>query len=268
MPRIKKLILFTGLIFLAAIILLAGLIKQSYIAPIIMYHYVHYGANPDDKLVVTPEVFQRQMRFLKEQRYNVVPLEALAVLIKEKRKIPARTIAITIDDGHRDNYEQIYPVLKKYNLPATMFVIVNEIGRIQNDKLSWGQIKEMRDSGLISFGSHTLGPEPLVNIKSEEEVKRQIFESKKILEEKLGKEVKIFSYPEGLFNAKIKKMVIGAGYLAAVSTSPGINSSSDDIFGLKRQRISQNAGNLFIFYIQASGYYGPIREFQHSFKKR
>lgn len=268
MPRIKKLILFTGLIFLAAIILLAGLIRQRYTVPIIMYHYVHYGANPDDKLVVTPEAFQRQMRFLKERRYNVVPLETLAVLIKEKRKIPARTIAITIDDGQRDNYDQIYPVLKKYNLPATMFVIVNEIGRVQNDKLSWDQIKEMRDSGLINFGSHALGAEPLVNIKSEEELEKQIFESKKILEGKLGKEVKIFSYPEGLFNAKIKKMAMQAGYLAAVSTSPGISSPSDDIFALKRLRISQNADNLFIFYVQASGYYGPVREFQHSFRKK
>jgi len=268
MPRIKKLILFTGLSFLALIILLAGLVRQRYTAPIIMYHYVHYGANAGDKLVVTPEVFQRQMRFLKERRYNVIPLEELAVLIKEKKKIPARAIAITIDDGHKDNYNYIFPVLKKYGLPAAMFVIVNEIGRPQNDRLSWGEIKEMRDSGLISFGSHALGAEPLVNIRSEEELKRQIYASKKILEEKLGKEVKIFSYPEGLFNAKIKKMVTQAGYLAAVSTSPGISSPSDDIFALKRQRISQNAGNLFIFYIQASGYYGPIKEFQRSFKKR
>jgi len=268
MPRIKKLILFTVLILLAAVILFAGLVRQRYTAPIIMYHYVHYGANADDKLVVTPEAFQRQMRFLKERRYNVIPLEELAVLIKEKRKIPARTIAITIDDGHRDNYDQIYPVLKKYNLPATMFVIINEIGRVQNDKLSWSQIKEMQDSGLISFGSHALGAEPLVNIKSEEELKGQIFESKKLLEEKLEKEVKIFSYPEGLFNAKIKKMAMDAGYLAAVSTSPGISSPSDDIFALKRLRISQNADNLFIFYVQASGYYGPVREFQRSFKKR
>ncbi len=63
-------------------------------------------------------------------------------------------------------------------------------------------------------------------------------------------------------------MAMEAGYLAAVSTSPGISSPSDDIFALKRLRISQNAGNLFIFYIQASGYYGPVREFQHSFKKK
>lgn len=268
MSRIKKLILFTGLVFLAAIILLVILVRQRYIAPIIMYHYVHYGAQAKDKLVVTPETFQRQMRFLKERHYNVIPLEALAVLIKEKRKIPARTIAITIDDGHKDNYNHIFPVLKKYNLPATMFVIVNEIGRSQNDRLSWGEIKEMQDSGLISFGSHALGPEPLVNIKSDEEIKRQVFESKKLLEEKLGKEVKIFSYPEGLFNAKIKKMVMEAKYLAAAATSPGISSPSGDIFALKRLRISQNAGNLFIFYIQASGYYGPVREFQRSFKKK
>ncbi len=264
----KKPVLFAALVFLTGLIFLVALIKSRYAAPILMYHYVHRGADLQDKLTVTPETFERQMRFLKEHRYNVVPLETLAAIVKEKKELPPRAVAITIDDGHRDNYDYIYPILKKYNLPATVFVIVDEIGRPQNDRLSWDQIKKMQDSGLVAFGSHALGPQPLVNIRSEEELKKQIFGSRRMLEAKLGKEIKIFSYPEGFFNAKIKKMVMDAGYLAAVATAPGLHSPNDDVFALKRQRISQNADNLFIFYIQASGYYGPVKEFQRSFKKR
>ncbi|MDD5167140.1 MAG: polysaccharide deacetylase family protein [Candidatus Omnitrophica bacterium] len=268
MFKIRKLIIIVSLIFLAGVLLLANSIRQHYIVPIIMYHYVHPNPDSKDRLTVSPVTFERQMRFLKEKRYNVIPLEELATLIKDKKKIPPKTIVITTDDGHKDNYDYIFPILRKYNLPATMFVIIDEIGRPQNDRLSWDEIKEMQDSGIISIGSHSLGPEPLINIKSEEEIKRQVFESKRILEEKSGKEVSAFSYPEGFFNAKIKKMVMDAGYKASVATSPGINFPDNDPFALKRLRISSNAGNLFIFYIEASGYYLPVREFQRRNRDR
>jgi len=121
----------------------------------------------------------------------------------------------------------------------------------------------MQDSGLIHFGSHTLGPEPLINIKSGQEIKKQIFDSKKILEEKLGRRVDMFSYPEGLFNEKIKQLVKDAGYKLAVATNPGKKFANDDIFALKRLRISANADNLFVYWIETSGYYNFMREHRH-----
>lgn len=262
MPRIKKLIIFISLILIALGVYLVNSVRQRYIVPIIMYHYIHPNPDSKDRLTVSPETFDQQMRFLKERRYNVISLEKLATLIKDKKKIPSRTIAITIDDGHKDIYNYAFPVLKKYNFPATVFVIIDEIDRPQDDRLNWNQIKKMQDSGVVTIGSHALGAEPLINIQSEEELKRQIFESRKILEEKLKKEINTFSYPEGFFNAKIKKMVMDAGYKLAVATTPGIHSPSDDVFALKRVRISSNSSNLFIFYIEVSGYYAPIREYQ------
>ena len=121
----------------------------------------------------------------------------------------------------------------------------------------------MQDSGIITFGSHTLGPEPLINIKSEQDLKKQVFDSKKILEEKLGRPISAFSYPEGRFNNRIKQLVMTAGYKLAVATNPGRKFSSDDIFALKRLRISANSNSLFIFWIETSGYYNFIREHRH-----
>jgi len=212
-------------------------------------------------LIVSPETFDRQMSFLKRHKYNIVPLETLANLIKEKEKIPPKTVAITLDDGYRDNYTNAFPILKKYNLPATIFIIVEEVGRPLGDRLSWGEIKIMQDSGIITFGSHTLGPTPLINIKSDEELKRQIFDSKRVLEEKLGREVRLFSYPEGMFNAKIRQMVIEAGYTCAVATNPGKYYPDDDIFALKRIRISERAKNMFVFAVETSGLYTFMKEY-------
>ena len=142
-------------------------------------------------------------------------------------------------------------------------MIINEIGRPQGDRLSWDEIKIMQDSGIISFGSHALGPEPLINIKTEEELKQQIFDSKKILEEKLACKIKAFSYPGGMFNAKIRHLVKEAGYELAVATNPGKKSANNDIFALKRLRISSTSDNLFVFWIETSGYYNFMREHRH-----
>lgn len=231
--------------------------------PIIMYHSVSPDAKEENRLSVSKQTFQRQMRFLKQNHYNVLSLEKLGVLIRNGKKFPPKAVVITFDDGYRDNYVYAFPVLKKYNLPATMFIIVNEVGRPQGDRLAWDEIKAMSDSALISVGSHCLGPEPLVKIKLKEALEKEIFDSKKILEEKLSKSVIVFSYPEGMFNSRIKQLVKGAGYKLAVATNPGKNFSSIDIFALKRIRISESARNLFVFWIQTSGFYTFIKENRH-----
>ena len=267
MPRSKRLT-FIFAVIIAALIFAAGFLRGQYVVPILMYHSINPAASPNNMLAIRADTFDKQMRFLKANRYNVISLQALVDLIKNKKKIPPKTICITSDDGYKDNYTYALPVLKKYNLPATMFIIIDEVGRAQGDRLNWDEIKEMQDSGLITFGSHTLGPEPLVNFKSEPQIKRQIFDSKKILEEKLGRKVAFFSYPEGLFDAKIKQLVVDAGYSGAVATNPGRDYADDDIFLLKRLRISENSSNMFIFAVETSGYYTFAKEYKKERKKR
>ncbi|HTZ11643.1 MAG TPA: polysaccharide deacetylase family protein [Candidatus Margulisiibacteriota bacterium] len=256
---------------IAVILIVAGFIfsgfvlRSNYAVPILMYHSVNPVKNPYIRsLIVSPESFRRQMRFLKERRYNVVTLKQLGELIASGGKIPPRTIAITFDDGYRDNYTYAFPVLKEYKIPATIFIIIDEVGRLVKDKsgddrLSWEEIRLMQDSGLINFGSHTMGPKLLTEIKSEEELKRQIFLSKSILEGELGVPVYAFSYPEGRFNAKIRQMVMDAGYKMAVATKLKKDYTKNDVFALRRVRVSPNSDNLFVFWFETSGFYNFLR---------
>jgi peptidoglycan/xylan/chitin deacetylase (PgdA/CDA1 family) len=209
---------------------------------------------------ISPETFQRQMGFLKRHHYNVVTLKTIADLIRDRKKIPPKTLAITFDDGYKDNYTYAFPILKKYNFPATIFIIINEVGRPEDDRLSWDEIKVMQGSGIITFGSHTLSHAYLPEISSDQELKFEIFDSKRMLEEQLGREVSIFSYPGGRFNTKIKQFVRDAGYKVAVATNPGKRFPNNDIFVLKRLRISSTSNNLFVFWIETSGYYTFIKE--------
>lgn len=260
MPKRKRLIVFIGIVVFL-VFLLANFIRQQYVVPIIMYHSVNPDAKPENRLSVSVETFQRQMLFLHRNHYNIMPLEILADLIKRGKRLPPKSIALTFDDGYKDNYTYAFPILKKYHIPVTVFVIFDEVGRA--DRLSWEEIKEMRDSDIITFGSHALGPEPLINIKSPEELKRQIYDSKIKLEEKLKEKVNLFSYTQGMFTEQIRKLVIDAGYKSAVATNPGRNYPNDDIFALKRLRISENAGNMFIFWVETSGFYTFMKERRH-----
>jgi len=261
----KKRIIFICAVILLVFGLLAGFIRGKYVPPILAYHMIE--PQFQYALAISDKTFEKQMKFFKERHYNLVTLEQLAILIREHKKIPPRTVSITFDDGYQDNYTYAFPVLKKYGIPATIFLIYDEVGRSANDRLSWEMIKEMQSSGLITFGSHTLGPEPLINFKSKEEIKRQIFESKRLLEEKLGRTVNFFSYPEGFFTPEIRQMVIDANYLAAVGTKTRKGYPNDDVFVLKRLRISENSRNMFIFWAETSGYYTFFKENKRKHRK-
>ena len=103
-----------------------------------MYHYVNNEEPLKSRLGVSPESFERQMRFLRERKYNIVSLEELTDLIKNKKKIPPMTVAVTFDDGYLDNILHAYPVLKKYDIPAAIFVVINRIGKhlVNDDYMS------------------------------------------------------------------------------------------------------------------------------------
>ena len=233
--------------------------RSLYMLPVIMYHSVSPYARQGNRMELSVDLFTRQMEFLKTHHYNVISLEAVGQMIREKKRFPAKSVAITFDDGYQDNYVYAYPVLMKLGLPATIFIIYNEVARPLGDRLSWDEIKEMQASGLITIGSHTLDHPILVEIKSEAELKRQIFDSKKKLEEKLGVAVNAFCYPSGRFNAQVREMVIQAGYRLAVATALGKSFSNQDVYLIKRVRVS-GSDNLFDFWAKTSGYYNSFRE--------
>jgi peptidoglycan/xylan/chitin deacetylase (PgdA/CDA1 family) len=254
MLKKKRIALSIVLVLLVFILSFFGYLSGRYVVPIMMYHSINPKSNAVLKaLIVNPQTFERQVCFLKKGGYNILPLETLGELIRDNKKLPSKAVALTFDDGYKDFYKYAFPILKRYRMPATMFIIVDEVGR--HDRLSWEEIKEMQASGLITFGSHCMGPEPLINIRSEVELKRQIFYSKKVLESKLGRPVNTFSYPEGFLNQNIRALVIEAGYKLAVSTKTGNCYSPRDLFALKRVRISESAGNQFYLWLKVSGYH-------------
>ncbi len=241
-------------LFLIVILAIAVIAPSRYVVPVIMYHNIDY--KKDSALSVTPESFERQMRFLRRSGYNVISIDELASLLKDKKPLKPKTIAITFDDGLENNYLNAYPALKKYKLPATIFVIVNEIGK--EGYLKWSELREMSGNN-ITIGSHTLTHAYLTSLDPSA-LDKELVLSKSILEEKLNRKVNVMSYPLGGFNERVKEAVKRAGYTGACATSPGKKYPNNDLYAIKRLRISHQCDNLFVFWIETSGFYTWIKE--------
>ncbi|MDD5136730.1 MAG: polysaccharide deacetylase family protein [Candidatus Omnitrophica bacterium] len=256
----RRRILFIGIVAVAVIAVVSAVIyvETSYTVPILMYHSINNDAGAT-KLSVSPEDFARQMEFLHKNHYNVVPLEKAVPFIKKKERPPQKTIAITFDDGFRDNYVYAYPVLKRYDIPATIFVVMDWVGTSPK-YMDWDEIKEMSDSGLIAIGSHTNEHHWLLD-SDEDILKAEVEGSKKTLESRIGRKVNVFCYPMGRFDERSKKAVEAAGYLCAVSTNSG-DVSLDDVYGINRVRISRSSGNLFIFWAETTRCYAWFKQFR------
>jgi peptidoglycan/xylan/chitin deacetylase (PgdA/CDA1 family) len=254
----KKRISIIAIIGIAAAIAASGFfyINNAYVVPVLMYHSIDNNDRAT-KLSVSPESFARQMKFLHDNHYNIVGLEKIAAYIQRKEKVPPKTLAITLDDGYMNNYEEAYPVLKKYRLPATMFVIVDKVDH--PGWLGWKELKEMSDSGVITVGSHTMSHRWLPSI-DDHMLKYELEESKKVLEERLGRPVDFLCYPLGAYDERVEKAARGAGYLCALTTDPGRFNSNYDIYAIKRVRISRTSDNLFVFWIKACGWYTWVKE--------
>ncbi len=254
---LKKRVPYLLIVFLILIFVVFSLILRSgYVVPVLMYHSVDENWK-ESKLSVSPESFRRQMEFLVKNKYNIVSLHKIKELQESGRPIPHKTIAITFDDGYENNYTNAFGVMKEYNIPAAIFVVLNKIGR--EGYLTWPQIEKMAENN-IEIGSHTLSECYLPDIKDEAQLKREIYDSRRILKERIPQAGDFIAYCSGGFNKNIRQIVIDAGYDGACATNPGKDYPDDDIYAIKRLRISRTSDSLFVFWIETSGFYTWIKE--------
>jgi peptidoglycan/xylan/chitin deacetylase (PgdA/CDA1 family) len=199
---------------------------------ILTYHSINDEINPDE--TVTPEEFEKQLQYIKEN-YKVISLEDAVEYLQTDIKKISDSIVITFDDGYSDNYHNAYPLLKKHNFPATIFLISDLIDDKGGKYLSQSQIHEMMDNN-ISFGSHTISHRILTGLRNEEII-GEIRDSKDILESQLGNKINSFAYPVGTradFDDTTVGIVKEYKYTYACSNVYGMNDENSDIFALKR----------------------------------
>jgi len=204
--------------------------------PIIMYHYVEYVKDKGDtirqKVNINPATFEWQIKTLKENGYQFYFVKDIPQLLRDD-KISSRAAVITFDDGYRDFYTDAFPILKKYQVKSTNYIICDFIDG--KNFMTENQIREVVKSGLVEIGAHTMN-HAYLKLMASPSAKKEIVDCKKDLETMLGNKVKTFAYPYGAFSQETVDEVKKASFSAAVSVIPGIIQSENNLFYLSRIR--------------------------------
>jgi peptidoglycan/xylan/chitin deacetylase (PgdA/CDA1 family) len=204
--------------------------------PVLMYHKI--GGYPPGsglkKLWVTASDFRRQLQYLKDHGYTAIDFRDWRDAEKGIKPLPEKPVMITFDDGYMNNYDAAFPLLKEFGQKACIFLVYETMEKHNGwhdpktepwlKMLTWAQIKEMQDSGLVEFGSHTMRHRNLAELPLDE-VRWELTESKARLEEKLGRETIGFAYPygSGAYKADVRQAALDAGYRFDFSIKQGIS---------------------------------------------
>lgn len=234
--------------------------RRTIRVPILMYHYISVPPPDADKyrldLSVTPANFKAHVEYILAAGYHPITVADLADYLRRGIPLPPNPIILTFDDGYLDNYENAFPILKEYKIPATFFVITDFVDNKKPGYMTWNQLEDMAIEGM-EIGSHTMTHVDL-STKSRTIQASEIAGSKATIEARIGTPVKSFGYPAGKYDSRTLEILRSVGYQAAVTTdAQGTRQSSDAMFELRRVRVrgtfTANDLGYWIKYFMANG---------------
>jgi peptidoglycan/xylan/chitin deacetylase (PgdA/CDA1 family) len=212
---------------------------SEFAVPVLMYHRIDYLTPKESRspllrdLTVSPDDFDAQLRYLAENGFSIISAEQVQQALRTGAPLPEKCVAITMDDGYRDNFEQAFPILRKYGVGGTVFVVTSVVGDERH--LTWDDMRLML-SGSMQFGSHTvhhydLTALPLASLDFE------LVQSRKTIESALGTGVTDVAYPSGMYNDVVAARTRAAGYEAGWKKGGGPVRPGDDPYLLPRVRV-------------------------------
>lgn len=193
--------------------------------PVLMYHAVSDNCWGTTELFVSPSTLDEQIALLLENGYTLITFEDFDHLDEIEKPV-----MLTFDDGYDDNYTELFPILQKYQVKATIFMITNDIGK--NHKLTAEQITEMSDSGLVSIQSHTMSHEYL-SYMNEEQLHTELSQSKLVLARLTGRESFVLCYPTGMYS-NLSLQVTKEYYEFGLLMSSGLYTTGGDPYLIRR----------------------------------
>jgi peptidoglycan/xylan/chitin deacetylase (PgdA/CDA1 family) len=214
----------------------SGARRPSAELPIVMFHYIGpLPPNPDvfrKDLTTSSSLFEGVLQYLVGQQATSVSLDDLLAHYAGGPELPKRAVILTFDDGYEDAYTEAFPLLRKYGMVGTFYVITDFVGR--PGYLTWDEIAEMDAAGM-TIGAHSL-THPDFTVIGPAELRRQLVEPKRALEEHLGHPVTHLAYPSGKYNAATVAASRAAGYATAVTVIHGLIHPATTPFELTRVR--------------------------------
>jgi len=206
-----------------------------------------------DAWSVSRDNFEKQMRYLRDQGYRTITMSELESYILGKKELGEKCVAITFDDGDRSVYRHAYPLLEKYGMRGTMFVITSKVGMKWNELeiSSWDELGRMEESGVIEIESHTHdmhykvrrgdSPHPVFDFSEKEmsqsdieKISGDLRRSKVALMYHLGKESLFLAWLYGFGSVLGDSVAAGQGFDLILTLKRGVNRPGDSPFRVKR----------------------------------
>lgn len=218
-------------------------LPPGYAVFILCYHDFREKPN---KWSITPQRLEAHLQTLKALGFTFLTVsEAVELLLgRWHGPLPERVVVITVDDGFQSAYTILFPLLKRYKAKATLFIYTDWIGK-RRGALTWEQLREMAQSGLVEIASHTVThpyPRRLKRNLSYEQyrdrMKSEFEQSKRELEQKLGIKISGIAYPSGQIDGTMKALAQQAGYKWAVVVNPEPVTVNFDRYAIPRYGVS------------------------------
>ncbi|MEG4917102.1 sulfotransferase [Microcoleus sp. B7-D4] len=209
--------------------------------PILSYRRI----SPDGLDAVTPQIFEQQLHNLKNLGYYSASWENWRSAKLAKTPLPGKAILMTFDGGYLDFFQYAWPLLKRFDFTATVFLVAESIGKTNSwekaefeevQLMGWPEIRQLRDAG-IEFGSMSATHPPLTAL-SPTEIVREAAKSRAILERGLEKSVKCFAYPYGDVDPIVAHLIGASGYTFGVSYKLNFSSFDDSLLSLPRIKVT------------------------------
>ena len=210
--------------------------NESATVVILMYHSLLKDPARHGKYVVSPDLFESDLKYLKEHGYSFVGIQELIDFVYSGTPLPKKSIVITFDDGYYNNYLYAYPLLEKYDAKMVISVIGKYTDLYDGEKpnayyshVTWDMINEMLASGRVEIGNHTYSMHTNGERRGSKKIKGETDEHySKILTEDIGKlqaemfehtgtYPSVYTYPFGAISNASFGIIADMGFLASLS---------------------------------------------------
>lgn len=204
---------------------------------VLMYHMI--GDEQGNAAIMTEANLRIQMNYLRDHGYHPITMQELYDYVTKGAPLPEKPVCITFDDGYLDSYTIVYPLMKEYGFPWTLFLITDDVGKPYN-RMTWDQLKEMANSHAVTIASHTLSHPKLHNLATRAEKEKEIVDANKALKYQLGIDNVWLAYPYGDYDDEVIDICRKAGIKMAVTTDAGRVHVGSFPYDLKRAYIGND----------------------------
>jgi peptidoglycan/xylan/chitin deacetylase (PgdA/CDA1 family) len=207
--------------------------------PILMYHYVSVPPLAASRyrldLSVTPQNFEAQVKYLSDNGYTTIDLEDLYNYLATGARLPAKPVILTFDDGYRDAYDVVFPVLTRYKMKATFFVVSDFAGSGNPAFMDWIMVKALSDAGM-RIESHS---------RTHDDMRKRTFQNLvwevlgpiEAITAYTGKRPHFFCYPFGKFDDDVIRVLKSVDTWAAMTTESGKTQQLSNAMTWSRLRV-------------------------------